>query len=841
MSLSLAYRLARRELRGGIKGFRVFLTCLALGVAAIAAVGTVRQSIDDGLKRESATLLGGDVEIELTYRFATETELAFLDANASAVSAVVDFRSMVAAGDQRGLTQIKAVDAAYPLLGQPKLTPDIDLSTALQGSKGLPGAVMDPVLIERLGIQVGDTFKLGDAQFRLMAGLIRESDSTTGGFTLGPRTIVLAKDLANSGLLQPGTLFDTKYRLLLPKDVPLAQLKARTEVAFEQSGFRWRDVTNGVRGVERFVERLSAFLVLTGLAGLAVGGVGIATSVTSYLTEKRAVIATLKTLGAEGRTIFQVYALQIAALAGLGIVVGLVIGAVAPLIALPLLAQALPVPIDVGIKFAPLAQAALYGTLATALFTLWPLAQSEQVRAAALYRDAALGFRAWPRRRYIVATGLIFVALVGSAAYLTNAARLTLAAAGGLTGAFLILLIATWATRSLAKRLSRSKALRGHTAFRLALGAIGGPGGKDASAVILSLGLGLSVLAAVGQIDSNLRNAITRELPKVAPSFFVVDIQADQMDGFLKRLKGDPGVSKVESAPMLRGVITELKGRPAAEVAGKHWVIEGDRGLTFSDQPSEGTNITAGEWWPSGYSGEPLVSFAAEEGEEMGLKLGDAITVNILGRDIKAHISSFRTVDFSNAGMGFVMSINPAAIAGAPYSSIATIYADEGSESAIMRDISTAYPNITLISVKEAIGRVSEVLTAIAGAITYGALATLLTGGVVLIGAAAAGERSRTFEAAVLKTLGSPRGPILWNFALRSLILGAAAGIVAVIAGALSGWTVSRFVMDVQYHFEAGSAVFIVLGGILVTTLAGLGFAWRPLRARPAQVLRSKE
>lgn len=292
---------------------------------------------------------------------------------------------------------------------------------------------------------------------------------------------------------------------------------------------------------------------------------------------------------------------------------------------------------------------------------------------------------------------------------------------------------------------------------------------------------------------------------------------------------------------MLRGIITQINGRPAEDVAGEHWVLRGDRGVTYSDLPPEGTNITHGEWWSEDYSGPPLVSFATEEGLELGLELGDEITVNILGRDIVASIANFREVDFSTAGIGFIMSMNPGALAGAPHTFISTIYADDEAEAEILRDISNAFPNVTAIRVKDAIDRVSEVLAGIAAAITYGALATLVTGGVVLIGAAAAGIHARTYEAAILKTLGASRKTILSSFTLRSAFLGAAAGIVAIAAGAMAGWGVMTFVMETDYVFEPVSALLIVSGGVAATLLAGLVFAWSPLAARPARVLRARE
>ncbi|WP_095589450.1 ABC transporter permease [Actibacterium ureilyticum] len=840
MSLRQSARLAGRELRGGLRGFYVFLVCLALGVAAIAAVGTVRESVEQGMRGQGAVLLGGDAELRFTYRFASDEERDWMRRNADAVSEIVDFRSMAVVGaqpdEERALTQVKGVDDAWPLYGQPVLDPPMSLADALAGN----GAVMDRVLVDRLGLRPGDTFRLGTAEYELRAILAVEPDSAGSGFSLGPRTIVRTAALDGSGLLAPGTLYESRYRLKLPEGSDLAALEAQAEALFRDTGLRWRDSRNAAPGLSRFVERMGAFLVLVGLAGLAVGGVGVSAAVRSYLDGKTAVIATLKTLGATRRVIFLTYFLQIGALAVLGIAAGVVLGGTLPLLLAPLIAAKLPLPVDFALQPGALAEAALYGLLTALIFTLWPLSRAQGVRAAALYRDAAGGVRGRPGLGALAAIALSALALVVIAAQLSGVAYLTYWAAAGIVGALVILWIASFLVRRLARRAARSAAVRGHPALRLALGAVAGPGGEAAS-VVLSLGLGLSVLAAVGQIDTNLRAAISGELPEVAPSYFMVDIQPDQLAGFLDRTGSDPGISRVDTAPMLRGVITRINGKPAREVAGNHWVLRGDRGVTYAAAPPPNTRVTQGDWWPADYTGEPLMSFAEEEALEMGLKLGDRVTVNILGRDITARITSFREVDFSTAGIGFVMVLDPAALQGAPHTHIATVYADAAAEAPLLRDLARAYPNLTAIRVRDAVDRVAGILGGMASAITYGALASLVAGFFVLIGAAAAGLKARVFEASVLKVLGAERLLILRSFALRAVILGAAAGLVAVLAGGLAGWAVMRFVMEADFHFEPLSAALIVGGGIAATLLAGLAFAWPALAGRPAQVLRGRE
>lgn len=847
--LGNAARIAGRELRSGLRarlrGFWVFLICLALGVAAIAAVGSVRDSIQGGLAREGAAILGGDAEVRLTYRRTTPEERAWLNGLADQVSEVIDFRSLTrvtAPEPDQALTQVLAVDGAYPLTGALILDPPIAMGEVLGTASGpgtAPGGLMERVLAERLRIVPGDTFQLGTQTFTLTAVIDFQPDSAGAGFNLGARTIVRTEALESSGLIAQGTLFESRYRLLLPPGTSLAEAEAAARAEFDGKGIRWRDSRNAAPGLSRFVDRLSAFLVLVGLAGLAIGGVGVSAAVRAYLETRTATIATLKTLGASGATILTTYLIEIGTLAVIGIGAGLTLGGVLPLLAAPLIEARLPLPAEIALRPGPLAEAALFGALSALLFTLWPLAQAQRIRPAALYRrqGAAGGQPGWG---WWLVTLLILGALVGSAALLSGLVTLTLWTAAGLAGAFALLLVIAFLAQRGARRLAQASRLRHWVGLRHALGAVGGPGGQ-ATPVVLSLGLGLSVLAAIGQIDTNLRGAIAQDLPDVAPAYFVIDIQPDQLAPLTTALNADMGVTRIDTAPMLRGVITRINDRPAAEVAGDHWVLNGDRGVTYSTTPPEGTVLIEGAWWPKDYTGEPLVSFAAEEAAEMGIGIGDTLTVNILGRDITVRIANLREVDFSSAGIGFIMSMSPNALAGAPHSVIATVYAPPESEVPILRLVSDGYPNVTAIRVRDAIDRVTGILGGIASAITYGALATLVTGVVVLIGAAAAGEPARTYEAAVLKTLGARRGWILANFALRSALLGLVAGAVAVLAGGLSGWAISRFVMETSFRFDAPSALSIVAGGVLVTTLAGLAFAWRPLASRPARILRAQE
>lgn len=835
--MKLAWRIARAELRGGVRGFRVFLLCLMLGVAAIAAVGLVRAAIQQGLADQGAVLLGGDAQLGFTYRRATEDERGWITRNAAKVSEVVELRSMAATPDgaESALTQLKAVDGAWPLTGAVVLDPPVGMA-ALAGQGGVPGAFIDPVLADRLGLKVGDSFRLGGQPFVLMARLMREPDASGAGLVFGPRSVVSLSALDASPLLASGTLFEANYRITLPESITLPELKAQALQRFDGAGMRWSDARRAAPGVERFTDRLGSFLVLVGLAGLAVGGVGISATVSSWISRKAATIATLRALGASGGTIRAAFLMQLGALTTLGVVAGLVLGAAAVLAASGAIARAMPIPLEVALSARPLAEAALYGTLTAAIFALWPLARLSELRAATLYRNTAAARRGLPSLAFLALIGALTAALVGAAVAFSGLAMLTLATLGGVAGALVLLALAAWGIRRLARALSPR--LRGRPALHAALAAIGAPR-SEATAILLALGLGLSVLASVGQVQSALRGAIAQDLPKLSPAFFLIDIPPADRPALVERLTGFEGVSRVDTAPMLRGVITKINGEEARKVAGEHWVLRGDRGVTFAETPREA--LTAGTWWAADYTGPPQVSMSATEAAELGLTLGDKLTVNILGRDIEATITSLRAVDFSTMGIGFVLTFNPAALVGAPHTEIATVYAPPAQEAPILRALAKSNPTVTAVPVREAMGRVSEALGAIARAVALAASVTLATGFAVLIGAAASGEEARAREAALLKTLGATRGLILQSFALRAGLMGALAGLIAVGVGAFAGWAVLHFVMETAYRFDAASALFIVLGGIGAVLIAGALFALRPLGVRPAQVLRASE
>ena len=843
MNQFTSLRIALRELRGGVRKFRILVVCLALGVASVTAIGLVQSGIEQSLEEQGATILGGDIEMEFTYRYANPKEKMWMEENASRISEIVEFRSLAVAKKdgvtERTLTQIKAVDNAYPLNGTLSLDGDITLEEAFKPVNGIPGAVMHKALVERLGLKAGSEFRLGFNTFMLNGVILQEPDETGGNFSLGPRTMVLLKDLENSGLIDEGTLFSSRYRMTIPENSDIDDLRSDAETVLGTT-FSWRDKRNGAPGIQELVGRVGAFLTLVGLAGLVVGGIGISLTVSTYLETKTKVIATLKTLGADQLTIFFIYLFQVMVLIVIGIVFGLLIGILIPYLLESVLSEFLPVPFNFQIHLTDLLEASFYGLLIGLIFSIWSLAKSCDIKPGALYRDAVINpwkIRVMPYG--IILAGLIIL-FVASASIFSGIPRLTLYISGGIAGTLVVLGLIAQASKYLSFQLGHSKMVRGKISLGLALRSIGETGNGVIS-LTLALGLGLSVLASIGQISNNLLRNITGDIPEIAPSFFVIDIQNQDIEHLREMVLAFPSVSKMESAPMLRGIITEINGLPSREISGDHWVLEGDRGITYSSGLPENTVVTEGSWWEEDYDGPPLVSFAEEEGKELGLQLGDYITLNVLGRDIEAEIVNFRSVDFSTVGLGFILSMNPSALAGAPHTHIATIYADPESEEELFDSITSTYPSITVISVSEGIANVARIISGLGSAIIYASSITLLLGFVVLLGASASSVAARVYESAILKVIGATRRTLMLSLTLRSIILGLSASMVAFFAGITGGWAVMKYVLQASYMIEPISGLMIVLGGAFMSLVASLFYFSQPLNTKPSTILYNRD
>lgn len=844
LQLPLVLRLALREFRGGLSGFYVFIACIALGVAVIAGVGALGDALRSSFERQGSVLLGGDVTLHRPHKRAEGAERAWLDAQGrTSESATVRAMARTPDGAEQLFVEVKGIDAAYPLAGDLKLSNGMKIADLV--AKG--GVAVDPIVLERLRLKVGDRLQLGTETMPIAAVIEAEPDKIADRLTVGPRVLLPTASLEKTTLVDVGSLVTWRYALVLdpqkgnaPQD--LVRFADRAKAALPEAGFIIRDRRDPSPSVTRTLERLRQFLTLLGLTALLVGGVGVANAVNTYIDRRRPVIATMKALGATSGVIFGLHLAQVILIALIGIGIGVLIGMVVPFLVAVGLGPALPIQADVVIRPLSLLAAGLYGLMVALVFTLWPLGRAELVRAGVLFRDEAAGERAYPRKAIVIATAVLAFALFGFAIAGAEAkwlaAYFSLAVVAVLAMFYGIGIAVGW----VARRMPRAR----RPELAIAVGNIGAANGLTRS-VVLSLGTGLSLLTAVALVDRSIVEELYGRVPATSPTYFVLDVKKAELPAFEKLVATRYPGTEVHSAPMLRGRIVRVNEKPTEQIKLKpehQWVLNGDRGLSYADAVPEGSKVVEGAWWPADYNGPPLVSFEAELAKALGLTIGDSVTVNVLGRNVTAKLENTREVKWESLAINFVMVFSPNTLRAAPHNVLATLTlpkdAPLAADAALAREIGREFPSASAIRVKDAINQFNAVFSRVMTAVRAAGSITLVAGALVLAGALATAQRRRVKQAVILKVLGATRRRILTAHMVEYGLLALVTALIAILIGSAAAFATLKRVMDLDFVLSLPAiAQAIGFAVILVGIFGGYG-TWRVLQARPVPHLRSE-
>ena len=820
------------------------MLCIALGVMAVAAIGSLGASFDAALARQGRMLVGGDLSFERVHRRASAEERAALD-DLGQVSESASLRAMARIpGGKSALVEAKAVDGAYPLYGEVIVTEPKDAGPIWRK----PGVIVaERSLLERLNVGVGSTVSIGDATVTIGGILGTQPDRLADRLAYGPRVLMSLDTLDSTGLVQPGSLIRWIYRLQLPGDsgndrMALNTARFTIEAKFPESGFGITDWTDPAPSIRREVKRFTQFISLVGLGALLLGGIGVANAIGSYMAKKRQVIATFKTLGATSRLVLAVYLIQALMLAGLGIVLGLVLGALTPALLSATYGNALPIALAVEPHPVSLLTAAGAGLLTMLLFVLLPLGRASVVPPAMLMRSHLTDERERPPLGFIVTAAASGLALFALAIAASEERAITASISAGIVAGFVLLLGFGWLLQTLAARFRRTKP----PSLALALTSIAGPG-SIARQVAISLGLGLGFLVAIALIDRSLMAEFADNIEIEAPAYYFLDVDAQNLAAFRDTAKAVEPDAKLADAPMLRGRILAINGVPVEKVEAapdSRWVLASDRGLTYADTLPQGSTITQGSWWEPGYTGPPLVSFDADSGPGLGLKIGDTITVNVLGRNVEARIANFRKIDWESLAINFVMVFSPNTLAGAPHRVLVTLEYPKGTDSAreakLVQALADRFPLVTAIKVGDIVEAAKDLLQKVMTAIAMTAGVTLLIGALVLTGAVAATQQRRKYQAVLYKTLGATRGRIVRAELLEFGLLGAAVAAFAVAAGTITAWALCKWGFEVPFIFSGRAAAETVLLALALVLGVGAIATWRVLSAKAAPYLRGE-
>jgi len=829
--LAKAWTIARRDLRGRFVGLRLLIVCLLLGVATLAAIGSLTNAITEELANRGQAILGGDLEIAVAQREATAAELAALKQTGT-LSETLRMQAMARLpdGSDTQLVELKGVDAAYPLYGK------FTLESGDTVSAPNPGDIyVTPALMQRLSLAIGDKIAFGEASFIVSGVIADEPDRLSEGLSLGPVAITSLASLRTTQLIQPGSLFESKYRLKLPAAADPGAEGDKLSDQFPNSAWEIKTRDDGAPSTRRFIERMGQFLTLVGLASLVIAGIGVGNGVASYLRGKQGAIATLKILGADSAMIFRIYLFQIMAVALGAIALGLAIGALAPLAIIQIAGDVLPIKPEFAIYPLPLLVSALYGLLIAVIFALPPLSRAKTIPAAGIIRGEGRSWRQIDRQSWI-GVGLSIAAIVALALGTANEPLFS-ASFIGAAAAILLLLAALGALiRWLASKAPRPK----HPLLRLALASLHRPGAQTGQLVV-ALGLGLTLFATLAAIQTSLTNEIRSTVPRDAPSFFVLDIPVERADDFRAKVAETANDAEINIVPTLRGTITEFGGQRVSELEPlpeSAWVLRGDRGLTYSATIPEGSAVVAGKWWPADYDGPPLVSVDQEQGAALGLKVGDSLTVSLLGVEIPAKVASFRKVNWRNFGFNYVLVFPPSVLANVPHNVAATIQLDTAKEDTLLSILPQQFPSISMVKVKEIATQIGDILDQMATAIAAAASIAIFSGIAVLIGAIAASRQARVYDSVILKLLGATRSQILTVQAIEYAVLAFLLSLVALGLGLFAGWFVITQIFEFTWQPDWG-IVLLTLGiGAIATLGIGLLGSIPVLSAKPARALR---
>ncbi|GJE54982.1 ABC transporter permease [Methylobacterium thuringiense] len=840
--LPLTLRLALRELRGGLSGFVVFISCIAIGVAAIAGVTSISRSLGDGLGREGRRILGGDLTYSLINREATTAETAILEGQGR-VSVVATMRAMAVATDgSAALVELKAVDGGYPAVGSLATDPAAPVADLLATRDGVFGAVADPVLLTRLGLKVGDRITVAGKPLEIRAALVTEPDSISAGIGFGPRLIVAMEALRATGLGEPGSLNRWSYRLQLPAatDPELEAASHAIGKALPDAGWEVRSRLNADPRFAKSVERFTQFLTLVGLTALIVGGVGVANAVSAFVERKRGSIATLKSVGAPGSQVVVLYLTQVMLIAAFSIAIGLSIGAAMPFLIDALFRDSLPLPLEPTLAPGELALAAAYGLLTALAFAILPLGRAHDIPVSGLFRDTVDPSAQRTRLRYKAILGAALLALAGLALATAFDRKIALIFMAAAALAFGLLRLVAIGLMAGARRLPHPRA----AGPRMALANLHRPGALT-PAIILSLGLGVTLLVTLSVIDANITRALTNTLPGKAPNLFFLDVPSRDADAFTGFLQGKAPAAKLERVPMLRGRITALDGVPVEQIKPPEdaaWVLDGDRGITTADSLPDGSKLTDGQWWTEEEGKTPKLSFEADLGKALGLKIGSTVTVNVLGRTLTTTIANFRKVEWRSLGINFVMVFSPGTFRGAPHSDLATLTLpggpDPALEATVLRDVAKAFPSVTSVRVKDALETIDRLVHKLTLAIRGASVVAVLASLFVLAGAIAAGHRARLYDAVVLKVLGASRRRLMIAYGIEYGALGLSAALFGLLAGTLAGWVIVTKVMRLDFGLDLSGALVAAASAVILSVAIGLAGTWRILGQKPAPYLR---
>lgn len=852
MTPAFFFRTLLRESRGARGRLGFFIACLAVGVAAVVAVAGMSSSLDDGIRQEARQLLAADLSVEGRRPLPADFDLAQAGLAGAERTDLREMVSVVAApprvvdGQERPgpsqLVELKVVRGEYPFYGVLELRPQRRLSELLDAQT----TVVASELLARLGLQVGDTLRIGGQPFRIAGVVLSEPDRISVSMTLGPRVFLSADGLERTGLQGRGSRVGYRTLIKLPASVPgdaLPGIEERLRAALPDAEyFRVETYRDAQPALRENLDRIERFLGLVALLSLFVGGIGVAQSVRAWLAGRLDAIAVLKCLGLRPREIFFLYLGQTSLLGLIGSVVGIGLG-VAVQLALPSLFSDL-IPAELIRPWQPgaLLRGLALGLGVAVLFSLGPLATVLRVPPVRVLRRDADPL---PLHRWVggFTAAILALGVWGMATLQSKSALLGIQFTGGVVAVTAVLALAAYLVSRGVRLLPRERSWA-RIWIRHGLASLARPGAATTGAIV-ALGLGVLVVLAMSLVERRISRELAADLPANAPSAFLIDIQPGQWPGVQSILERS-GAERIESVPVIMARLSALRGVPVEELAkrtreeggGRRWALTREQRLTYRPDLPADNKVIAGELWSDPTAAE--VSIEEEFARDLGIKLGDTLTFDVQGVPVDMKVTTLRTVDWSTFGINFFLIVEPGVLEDAPQQRLAVARLPRGGEQRVQDQLAAAYPNVTVLRIREILEKIVKVLDRIGLGIRFLGGFTVLAGIAILAGAVSAGSARRGQEVALLKTLGLTRRGVAATFAVEYALIGLVAGLIGTVGGAVLGWGVVTRGFEMTWQAEPLPWLIAVVGSVALTVLAGLAASYRALERRPVEVLRSQ-
>ena len=844
-SLGFIVRMAARELRAAPRRLLLLMGTVAVGVAALVAINSFTDNLQDSVRRQARSLLGADLALVSRQAFSPRVE-ALLDtlSSSSRLSRVTSFAGMayVPRTDGTRLVQVAAVDGAYPFYGEIRTEPRTAW-TELQSGRHV---VVDPSLLTALNARLGDTVALGEGRF-VITGVIRSAPSDAGvRFAFGPRIYIPGRYLPETKLLGFGARVEHEAFFQTPANVSPQALVEKYRTPLRAERVRLRTVADDQRNLTDVLTRLTGYLGLVALIALLLGGIGVASAVIVFVRQRSDSVAVLRCLGASSGTIFAIYLLEAGVMGLVGSAAGAALGLLVQRVLPGLLSGLLPVEVVPFVSWNAVGLGVGMGLWVSLVFALLPLLTVRRITPlSALRRPYEPARFSWDRWS-AVAGLLLGASAVALAAHQVGSWRRGAMFSAGIGAALLILWAAAW---TLIRVMRRWLPSGWPYVWRQGLANLHRPANQTVT-LVLAIGFGAFLLGTLYLIQFNLLRQLSVTGGPERPNLVLFDIQPDQLSGVQQALQ-ESGLPRGAATPIVPMRILSVKGRPVTQLLSttpsegrdgpsNAWVFRREYRSTYRDSVVGSERLVSGEWSRASQS-PPRISVERDLAAELGVAVGDEIVWDVQGVSIPTRVGSLREVEWARFEPNFFVVFPAGALEAAPQSYVTlTRVTDAAERGGFQRRLAERFGNVSTLDLTLLQEALEQLVQRVVLAIRFMALFSLGVGVLVLIGALATSRFQRVREGALLRTLGATRSQVFRVVLAEYFTLGLLASIVALFLASVAGWAVSRFVFDGTFRLPALPLSGLMLFVVTLTVIVGLANSRDVVRRPPLEVLRQE-